>query len=148
VALRTPFASEAARDSDPSQPGYAKSIMDYLFRWLELRFLSGTQLPLFVTTAATSANAGEAPNQTPRTGEARCGAKITTLWVQTRRNSVAVFGACSIPTLVHFRATRCKVKSASIAMILRALYGDVQVAAGCKNRAIKLKTVTLRFGPV
>jgi ribonucleoside-diphosphate reductase alpha chain len=27
--------------------GYAKSIMDYLFRWLELRFLSGTQLALF-----------------------------------------------------------------------------------------------------
>jgi ribonucleoside-diphosphate reductase alpha chain len=50
------------------QLGYAKSIMDYLFRWLELRFLSGTQLSLFVTTAATSANAGEAPNQTPRTG--------------------------------------------------------------------------------
>ena len=42
--------------------------MDYLFRWLELRFLSGTQLLLFVTTGATSANAGEAPNQTPRTG--------------------------------------------------------------------------------
>jgi len=26
--------------------GYAKSIMDYLFRWMELRFLSGKQLPL------------------------------------------------------------------------------------------------------
>ena len=50
------------------QLGYAKSIMDYLFGWLELRFLSGTQLPLFVTTAATSTNPGEAPNQTPRTG--------------------------------------------------------------------------------
>ncbi|HEY2040815.1 MAG TPA: hypothetical protein VGG95_14180 [Edaphobacter sp.] len=48
--------------------GYAKSIMDYLFRWLELRFLSGTQPPLFVTTAATSANEGDAPNQTPRAG--------------------------------------------------------------------------------
>jgi ribonucleoside-diphosphate reductase alpha chain len=33
-----------------------------------LRFLSGTRLPLFVTTAATSANASEAPNQTPSTG--------------------------------------------------------------------------------
>lgn len=32
--------------------GYAKSIMDYLFRWIELRFLSGRQLPLFVATAA------------------------------------------------------------------------------------------------
>ena len=50
------------------QLGYAKSIMDYLFRWLELRFLSGTQLPLFATTVAPSAKAGEAPNQTPRTG--------------------------------------------------------------------------------
>ena len=29
------------------QIGYAKSLMDYLFRWLHLRFLSGTQLTLF-----------------------------------------------------------------------------------------------------
>jgi ribonucleoside-diphosphate reductase alpha chain len=50
------------------QLGYAKSIMDYIFRWLELRFLSGTQLPLFATAAAPSANAGEAPNQTLRSG--------------------------------------------------------------------------------
>jgi ribonucleoside-diphosphate reductase alpha chain len=27
--------------------GYAKSIMDYIFRWIDLRFLSGAQLPLF-----------------------------------------------------------------------------------------------------
>jgi len=32
--------------------GYAKSIMDYLFRWLELRFLSEKQLALFVATSA------------------------------------------------------------------------------------------------
>jgi ribonucleoside-diphosphate reductase alpha chain len=30
-----------------SELGYAKSIMDYLFRWIEQRFLSGKQLPLF-----------------------------------------------------------------------------------------------------
>jgi ribonucleoside-diphosphate reductase alpha chain len=29
------------------QIGYAKSLMDYIFRWLHLRFLSGTQLSLF-----------------------------------------------------------------------------------------------------
>ena len=29
------------------QIGYAKSIMDYLFRWIEIRFLSNTQLDLF-----------------------------------------------------------------------------------------------------
>jgi ribonucleoside-diphosphate reductase alpha chain len=27
--------------------GYAKSLMDYIFRWMELRFLSGNQLSLF-----------------------------------------------------------------------------------------------------
>jgi ribonucleoside-diphosphate reductase alpha chain len=27
--------------------GYAKSLMDYIFRWIEQRFLSGEQLPLF-----------------------------------------------------------------------------------------------------
>ena len=32
--------------------GYAKSIMDYIFRWLQLRFLSGQQLPLFAGLAA------------------------------------------------------------------------------------------------
>jgi len=36
------------------QIGYAKSIMDYLFRWMQLRFLSGQQLDLF----AGLANAG------------------------------------------------------------------------------------------
>jgi ribonucleoside-diphosphate reductase alpha chain len=33
------------------QIGYAKSLMDYIFRWLQLRFLSGTQLPLFAGVA-------------------------------------------------------------------------------------------------
>jgi ribonucleoside-diphosphate reductase alpha chain len=46
--------------------GYAKSIMDYLFRWLELRFLSGKQLTLFAKTALTSEAAME-PNLSPST---------------------------------------------------------------------------------
>ena len=29
------------------QIGYAKSIMDYIFRWIQIRFLSGHQLDLF-----------------------------------------------------------------------------------------------------
>ena len=33
------------------QIGYAKSLMDYIFRWLHLRFLSGTQLSLFASLA-------------------------------------------------------------------------------------------------
>ena len=39
------------------QIGFAKSIMDYIFRWLQIRFLSGQQLPLF----AGLAGAGAAP---------------------------------------------------------------------------------------
>jgi ribonucleoside-diphosphate reductase alpha chain len=33
------------------QIGYAKSLMDYIFRWLNLRFLSGAQLTLFAGLA-------------------------------------------------------------------------------------------------
>lgn len=33
------------------QIGYAKSLMDYIFRWLQMRFLSGTQLSLFAGLA-------------------------------------------------------------------------------------------------
>ncbi len=36
------------------QIGFAKSIMDYIFRWLQLRFLSGQQLPLFAGFAGAA----------------------------------------------------------------------------------------------
>jgi ribonucleoside-diphosphate reductase alpha chain len=38
------------------QIGYAKSIMDYIFRWLQLRFLSGQQLSLFAGLGGAPAN--------------------------------------------------------------------------------------------
>jgi len=38
------------------QIGYAKSLMDYIFRWLNLRFLSGTQLSLFAGLARRRRN--------------------------------------------------------------------------------------------
>jgi ribonucleoside-diphosphate reductase alpha chain len=41
------------------QIGFAKSIMDYIFRWLQLRFLSGHQLSLFTGLAAAPAPAVE-----------------------------------------------------------------------------------------
>jgi ribonucleoside-diphosphate reductase alpha chain len=37
------------------QIGFAKSIMDYIFRWLQLRFLSGQQLSLFAGLAGPAA---------------------------------------------------------------------------------------------
>jgi len=58
------------------QIGYAKSIMDYLFRWMQLRFLSGHQLDLFA-----SMNPGHAPNPAqfsiPVTGTVGEGNRIT-----------------------------------------------------------------------
>ena len=39
--------------------GYAKSVMDYIFRWLELRFLSGEQLTLFSGGDARASAGGE-----------------------------------------------------------------------------------------
>jgi len=48
--------------------GYAKSIMDYIFRWIQMRFLSGHQLDLFTGMgAATTIPVGgtvDAPNNT------------------------------------------------------------------------------------
>ncbi len=40
--------------------GYAKSIMDYLFRWMQIRFLSGQQLDLFASLKQPALAAGSA----------------------------------------------------------------------------------------
>jgi ribonucleoside-diphosphate reductase alpha chain len=44
------------------QIGYAKSLMDYIFRWLNLRFLSGEQLTLFAGLAPQAAPLPESPS--------------------------------------------------------------------------------------
>jgi ribonucleoside-diphosphate reductase alpha chain len=44
------------------QIGYAKSLMDYIFRWLNLRFLSGTQLSLFAGFASQAAQLPASPS--------------------------------------------------------------------------------------
>jgi ribonucleoside-diphosphate reductase alpha chain len=48
--------------SGSPQIGYAKSIMDYLFRWISLRFLEGESGNLFGTSALSS---GARPNTDP-----------------------------------------------------------------------------------
>jgi ribonucleoside-diphosphate reductase alpha chain len=47
------------------QIGYAKSLMDYIFRWLNLRFLSGTQLSLFASFAPQSPQLVASPSMIP-----------------------------------------------------------------------------------
>lgn len=47
------------------QIGYAKSLMDYIFRWVNLRFLSGTQLTLFAGLAPQAPNLPSPPSLFP-----------------------------------------------------------------------------------
>jgi len=47
------------------QIGYAKSLMDYIFRWLNLRFLSGEQLTLFAGLAPLATPLPETPTLLP-----------------------------------------------------------------------------------
>ncbi len=47
------------------QIGYAKSLMDYIFRWLNLRFLSGQQLTLFAGLSPQAAPLPETPTLLP-----------------------------------------------------------------------------------
>ena len=49
------------------QIGYAKSLMDYIFRWLNLRFLSGEQLTLFAGLVARAPELPAAPSLLPET---------------------------------------------------------------------------------
>jgi ribonucleoside-diphosphate reductase alpha chain len=47
------------------QIGYAKSLMDYIFRWLHLRFLSGEQLTLFAGLAPQAPQLPTSPTLLP-----------------------------------------------------------------------------------
>ena len=47
------------------QIGYAKSLMDYIFRWLNLRFLSGEQLTLFAGLAPQAPQLPASPTILP-----------------------------------------------------------------------------------
>ena len=47
------------------QIGYAKSLMDYIFRWLNLRFLSGTQLTLFADLGLQPPQLPASPSRIP-----------------------------------------------------------------------------------
>jgi ribonucleoside-diphosphate reductase alpha chain len=49
------------------QIGYAKSLMDYIFRWLHLRFLSGEQLTLFAGLAPQAPQLPASPTLLPET---------------------------------------------------------------------------------
>jgi ribonucleoside-diphosphate reductase alpha chain len=64
------------------QIGYAKSVMDYLFRWMQLRFLSGQQLDLFAGLGSRPA----IPSTVPVTGTVTAPANT----VHTKQNAGAI----------------------------------------------------------
>jgi len=57
------------------QIGYAKSLMDYIFRWLNLRFLSGTQLSLFAGLGAQAPQLPASPSLIPDAEEESMGSQ-------------------------------------------------------------------------
>jgi ribonucleoside-diphosphate reductase alpha chain len=59
------------------QIGYAKSLMDYIFRWLNLRFLSGEQLTLFAGLAPRAPQLPASPSLLPETDAEEDAAKAT-----------------------------------------------------------------------
>ncbi len=77
--------------------GYAKSIMDYIFRWLQLRFLSGQQLSLFTGLGAPPAPiegaSSVAPSELHTGGEPKAGMGFTADEHQPTRG----MGAASAP---------------------------------------------------
>ena len=58
------------------QIGYAKSLMDYIFRWLQMRFLSGTQLTLFAGLAPQAQQLVAPPSLLPEMEEPAPGAGV------------------------------------------------------------------------
>jgi ribonucleoside-diphosphate reductase alpha chain len=53
--------------------GYAKSIMDYIGRWLQFRFLEGEQLPLFAASTLVAEMAVAGPKPVAAVSEAHSG---------------------------------------------------------------------------
>ena len=68
TSLRIPALNRAA-GRRIQEIGYANSIMDYIFRWLDLRFLTGEQQSLFDDLRPRSRAGGTAGSGFHRSGE-------------------------------------------------------------------------------
>ena len=83
------------------QIGYAKSLMDYIFRWLNLRFLSGTQLTLFAGLGMQAPQLPASPSLIPETDSEEFGGPQNQLArlaeeVAKRLNQVGGLGSLSL----------------------------------------------------
>ena len=87
------------------QIGFAKSIMDYIFRWLQLRFLSGTQLPLFAGLAAQAAQLN------PKRALRRNSISLHVAWGQRQHRKAGFYPTC-MPAMLR-RKPACGWKIAA-----------------------------------
>ena len=79
------------------QIGYAKSIMDYIFRWIQIRFLSGHQLDLFSGLAPQQAIPVEGTVTSPSSSVILSGAQGMESPLLSSRS--AVEGSASLPEM-------------------------------------------------
>jgi ribonucleoside-diphosphate reductase alpha chain len=77
--------------------GYAKSIMDYIFRWLQLRFLSGQQLSLFTGLGAPSAASADGSALSPAHNESGGEPKVGMGFTADEHQPTRGMGAASAP---------------------------------------------------
>jgi ribonucleoside-diphosphate reductase alpha chain len=107
--------------------GYAKSIMDYIFRWLQLRFLSGQQLDLFAglggpqTATASVPVLGTIGDASPISGEIAFG----DMNLMASGHPVTGAGQTVLPGHAHVVAT-----SGHAADAMRSMY-DMGDAPSC-----------------
>jgi ribonucleoside-diphosphate reductase alpha chain len=79
------------------QIGFAKSIMDYLFRWMQLRFLSGQQLDLFAGLQPGGAAAAKATGAPSSLLSSRSAAEGSAVAPAHAYPSIPVTGAITPP---------------------------------------------------
>jgi len=80
------------------QIGYAKSLMDYIFRWLNLRFLSGEQLMLFAGLAPQALPLPETPTILPEAeGEEADHNQLSRLAAEVAKRLNTGMGSTSAP---------------------------------------------------
>ncbi len=77
--------------------GYAKSIMDYIFRWLQLRFLSGQQLSLFTGLGAPPAASADGSAPSPAYNESGGEPKVGMGFTADEHQPTRGMGAASSP---------------------------------------------------
>ena len=89
--------------------GYAKSIMDYIFRWIDARFLSGAQLPLFRAYNGGAEDTEDRPNPTPPAIPASSALTVSeSLWSTYEMGDAPACSSCGAIMECNGSCYRCR----------------------------------------